>query len=129
MKDFMPFAEHRFCTRHLYSNFRKKFPSAVLRKTFWMAATATHPVQHQRAMNAIAKHSRPAYDQLRKLEAKVWTKAHFTTTAKADNVENNMSECFNAWIITERYHLFLQFWFFFSKTKFLRICYAGICQF
>ncbi|KAK1383466.1 hypothetical protein POM88_021201 [Heracleum sosnowskyi] len=103
MKDFMPYAEHRFCTRHLYSNFRKKFPSAFLRKTFWLAATATHSVQHQKAMNMIAKHSRSAYDQLRNLDAKVWTKAHFATTSKADNVENNMSECFNAWIITERY--------------------------
>ncbi|KAL8099395.1 hypothetical protein AgCh_031873 [Apium graveolens] len=53
-------------------------------------------------MNTIAKHSRPAYDQLRNLDAKSWTKAYFTTTSKADNVENNMSECFNAWIISER---------------------------
>ncbi|KAK1387340.1 hypothetical protein POM88_015518 [Heracleum sosnowskyi] len=82
----------------------EKNPSAFLRKTFWLAATATHPVQHQKAMNMIAKHSRSAYDQLRNLDAKVWTKAHFATTSKADNVENNMSECFNAWIITERYN-------------------------
>ncbi|XP_074330397.1 uncharacterized protein LOC141667699 [Apium graveolens] len=54
-------------------------------------------------MNTIAKNSRPAYDQLRNLDAKSWTKAYFTTTSKADNVENNMSECFNAWIISERY--------------------------
>ncbi|WOG86050.1 hypothetical protein DCAR_0205246 [Daucus carota subsp. sativus] len=76
----------------------------ILRKTFWLAATTTHPVQYQKAMNAIAKHSRPAYDQLRNLDAKSWTKAHFATTSKADNVENNMSESFNAWIINERYN-------------------------
>ena len=54
-------------------------------------------------MKEIQKQSKPAYEQLLKLDPKVWTKSHFGTSSKADNVENNMSESFNAWIISERY--------------------------
>ncbi|WOH13968.1 hypothetical protein DCAR_0933482 [Daucus carota subsp. sativus] len=46
---------------------------------------------------------KPAYEQLLKLDPAVWTKAHISTIPKADNIENNMSECFNSWIINERY--------------------------
>ncbi|KAK1397024.1 hypothetical protein POM88_006887 [Heracleum sosnowskyi] len=29
IKELLPKAEHRFCTRHIYSNFRKKYPSRI----------------------------------------------------------------------------------------------------
>lgn len=79
-----------------------RFPSQLLRRAFWTAACATHPVQHQKVMKEVEKQSKPAYEQLKKLDPKVWTKSHFGTSSKADNVENNMSESFNAWIINER---------------------------
>lgn len=54
-------------------------------------------------MRTIDGISKSAFEQLKKLDPKCWTKAYFGTTCQADNVENNMSECFNAWIINERY--------------------------
>lgn len=42
-------------------------------------------------------------DQLKKLDPALWTKAHISTVPKADNIESNMSVCFNSWIINERY--------------------------
>lgn len=82
-----------------------RFPSQLLRKAFWTAVCATHPVQHQKAMKEVEKQEKSAYEQLKKLDPKVWTKAHFGTSSQADNVENNMSESFNAWIINERYFI------------------------
>lgn len=73
-----------------------------MRRAFWNACCATHPVAHTRAMKDLEKLSKPAHEQLSKLDPKLWSKAHFCTHSKADNVENNMSESFNAWIINER---------------------------
>lgn len=83
-----------------------RFPSGALRKAFWFAACATYPAAHDKAMKLIKRMSKTAHDQLSKLDPKSWTKAHFQTHASADNVENNMSECFNAWIINARYEIF-----------------------
>lgn len=73
---------------------------------------ATYHASHTRAMKDLQKLSKSAYEQMSKLSSKVWTKAHFSTHSKADNVENNMSECFNSWIIHERYeymHVFTEY--------------------
>lgn len=43
-----------------------------------------------------------AYEQLKKLILVVWSKAFISTIPKVDNIENNMSEGFNSWIINER---------------------------
>ncbi|XP_074352848.1 uncharacterized protein LOC141692000 [Apium graveolens] len=75
---------------------------SILKRAFWNACCATHPVAHRRAMKDLQKTSKAAHDQLSKLDPKLWSKAFFSTHSKADNVENNMSECFNAWIINER---------------------------
>ena len=80
-----------------------RFASLMLRRAFWNAACATHPVAHERAMKQMERLSKAAYEQLKNLDAKVWTKSFFATHSLADNIENNMSESFNAWIINERY--------------------------
>ncbi|XP_074356515.1 uncharacterized protein LOC141696245 [Apium graveolens] len=102
LKDVLPWVKHRLCTRHIYSNLRKRFPSLAVKRPFWNACCATHPVAHQRAMKDLQKTSKAAHDQLSKLDPKLWSKAFFFTHSKDDNVENNMSECFNTWIINER---------------------------
>lgn len=74
----------------------------LLKRLFWNAACATHPVAHSKAMKGIERLSKSAHEFLVKLDPKLWTKAYFSTHCQADNVDNNMSECFNAWIINER---------------------------
>ncbi|XP_074366455.1 uncharacterized protein LOC141707283 [Apium graveolens] len=54
-------------------------------------------------MKALQRHSKSAYEHLSKLDPKSWSKAFFQNKCDADNVENNMSECFNSWIVNERY--------------------------
>lgn len=75
----------------------------MLRRQFWNASCATYISAFERAMKLIERQSKTAHEHLRKLNPKLWSKSHFSTTSMADNVENNMSECFNAWIINERY--------------------------
>ncbi|KAL8149177.1 hypothetical protein AgCh_006260 [Apium graveolens] len=82
LKEILPKVEHRLCTRPIYSNFRKS--------------------AFERAMKAIERQNKTSHEHLRKFGPKLWSKSHFSTTSMADNVENNMSEYFNAWIINER---------------------------
>lgn len=65
---------------------------------------STYPAAHTRAMKELQRLSKPAFEQLSNLDPKVWTKAHFSTHCFADNVENNMSESFNSWIIQKVQH-------------------------
>lgn len=46
-----------------------------------------------------------AYAKMSTLNPKVWSKAFFETHSKTDSTENNMSECFNSWILRARYIL------------------------
>lgn len=80
-----------------------RYPSTLLKRQFWIAACSTHPVAHENVMKQVLKLCKPAYEQLKKLDPVVWTKAHISTIPKADNIMNNMSEFFNSWIINERY--------------------------
>ncbi|XP_020963782.1 uncharacterized protein LOC110265235 [Arachis ipaensis] len=40
--ELLPGIDHRFCVKHLYSNFRKRFPCVQLKMMMWKAAKATY---------------------------------------------------------------------------------------
>ena len=39
-KKILPNGHHRYCTRHIYANFYKKFKCLLLKKKVWKVATA-----------------------------------------------------------------------------------------
>lgn len=41
----MPNADTRYCCRHIWSNFKNKFPGTVYKEHFWKAARSTTEVQ------------------------------------------------------------------------------------
>jgi len=53
IQDLLPTVEHRFCMRHLYANFRKRFSGKKLKILMWKAARSTHPVAWERVMLTI----------------------------------------------------------------------------
>ena len=69
---------------------------------------ATHTITYKRAMREVKRLSTPAHGKLAEQDPKVWSKAFFETYSKTNSVENNMSNCFNAWIIKARYMPVLQ---------------------
>lgn len=99
----MPFVEHRFCTRHLCSNLKKVYPSGLVKQCFWTASMATHPQAFSSAMKEMARVSKGAWEKMNDLDPGAWSKYHFKTHSMTDSTENNMSECFNSWIIKARY--------------------------
>lgn len=103
MKELLPHVEHRNCTRHICSNLRKKHGSEAVRNAFGVTSTATHHEAFKTAMEALERLSKGAAEKLRRFDPKVWSKAYFETHSKTDNTENNMSECFNSWILKSRF--------------------------
>jgi len=61
IQDLLPTAEHRFCMRHLYANFRKRFSGQKLKILMWKAVRSTHPVVWERVMLTIKELNIDAY--------------------------------------------------------------------
>lgn len=103
VQEIIPQAEHRCCARHIYANWRKLYPGQALKILFWKASKSNNPADFRRAMSEIRKESQPAHAALLKHPPRIWSRAYFRTESKCDVVTNNMSECFNSWILEARY--------------------------
>jgi len=100
--ELLPKVEQRFCVRHLYSNFRKKFPGQRLKELMWSAANATYPAEWERIMREIQVEDDEAYKHLLQIAPRFWSKSRFSTDTKCDTLLNNMSETFNSVILEQR---------------------------
>lgn len=54
-------------------------------------------------MKELQHASRGAFEKMSQLEPGMWSKSHFKTHSLTDSTENNISECFNSWILKARY--------------------------
>ena len=64
IQDLLPTAEHSFCMRHLYANFRKRFFGKKLKILMWKAVRSTHPTVWERVMLTIKELNIDAYKYL-----------------------------------------------------------------
>ncbi|XP_014492311.1 uncharacterized protein LOC106754763 [Vigna radiata var. radiata] len=64
VEDVIPGVAQRFCVRHLYANFRKKFPGKNLKRLMWRAATSTHPKQWETEMRHMKEVNEDAFKHL-----------------------------------------------------------------
>jgi len=76
IQELLPGAEQRFCMRHLYSNFRKRFGGQKLKNLMWKAATVTHPVAWERVMRDIKKENEDAFKYLIAIPPRYVLKSH-----------------------------------------------------
>ncbi|KAF7802177.1 Sporozoite surface protein 2 [Senna tora] len=102
LEELLPRVNHRFCVRHMYNYSRKKFPSIHLKNLMWKAAKATFPQEWERAMLEIQKVNESAYQHLKQIPPRFWTKLAFRPGLKSDQLLNNMCETFNAIILKAR---------------------------
>jgi hypothetical protein len=52
-------------------------------------------------MEELNEISPDAYDYLSKIDPSTWARSWFSTFPKCDLIVNNLSECFNAWILKQ----------------------------
>ncbi|XP_052726188.1 uncharacterized protein LOC128194667 [Vigna angularis] len=102
IQDLLPGVEQRFCVRHLYSNFRKKFPGKNLKRLMWRAATATHPQQWETEMRNIRDINLDAFKYLLAIPPRFWSRSRFTSRSQCDTLVNNMCESFNSVLVDSR---------------------------
>ncbi|KAL0298523.1 UNVERIFIED_CONTAM: hypothetical protein Sradi_6512100 [Sesamum radiatum] len=76
-----PNAEHRFCLKHMYNNFKGKFKGQELKKLFWKAASTYNVKQHLRWMKEIDRvmpkkfpEDETAYDWLCEIPVHHWAR-------------------------------------------------------
>ncbi|XP_016172476.1 uncharacterized protein LOC107614863 [Arachis ipaensis] len=101
-EEVIPGVDNRFCVRHLYSNFRKRFPGLQLKKLMWKCAKATHWRDWERHMAEVKAVNQEAYRYLIAIPPRYWSRSRFTYNSKVDTLVNNMSESFNSVIVDAR---------------------------
>ncbi|KAH9673220.1 SWIM-type domain-containing protein [Citrus sinensis] len=97
-----PRAMRRYCCRHIYANFKLKFPRILLRNEFWAACRSGNEVEFNNHMVEINSISHAAHRWLLQIPVTCWAKHCFSTQTKCSHVTNNMTESFNNWISSFR---------------------------
>ncbi|KAL5581225.1 hypothetical protein UlMin_013667 [Ulmus minor] len=87
--------EHRFCVRHMYANFKKKFKNDIIRNKVWQAARSSKVEDFVEVMEQIRRIDERAWHWLTEKPATQWSRSHFRTYPKCDMLLNNLCEGFN----------------------------------
>ncbi|KAL4279621.1 hypothetical protein GQ457_03G018840 [Hibiscus cannabinus] len=102
LAEYFPYSEHMFCVRHLYNNFEGKHKGKALKDSFWKAATSTYMREFQVALAEMESLSPKAFEWLKNVDPKFWSKSHFSTRSKCDMLLNNLCESFNKCVLEAR---------------------------
>uniref|UniRef100_A0A3Q7J9Q9 Transposase MuDR plant domain-containing protein n=1 Tax=Solanum lycopersicum TaxID=4081 RepID=A0A3Q7J9Q9_SOLLC len=98
----LPEAQHRYCVRHIESNWCRKWRSGQMRKLMWWCAWSSYVEEFKDQLNKLGKLSEDGARNLVKYPPKAWCRAYFDTQCKNMMVDNNFTESFNAWILEAR---------------------------
>ncbi|XP_047162250.1 uncharacterized protein LOC124832159 [Vigna umbellata] len=64
LQELLPGVEQRFCVRHIYANFRKRFLGQIIKRLLWKATTLTHPQRWEVVMREIKEVNPDAFKYL-----------------------------------------------------------------
>ncbi|XP_057801530.1 uncharacterized protein LOC131016805 [Salvia miltiorrhiza] len=103
VKDITPYAEHRWCARHIYANWSKKWRGEEMKKRFWIAAWSSFEEEFKLNMVKLRGINRKAHDELLHYPPANWCRAYQSTRCSTNMVDNNCSESFNSSISDARY--------------------------
>ncbi|KAM2845960.1 hypothetical protein COP1_028340 [Malus domestica] len=98
----VPEADHRWCVRHLYGNFKAIHKGKTLKDLLWSAARAPNHVDFEAEMEKLKSIDGEAYNWLVKRDPDRWARSRFSTRVKCDMLLNNLCETFNSWIVAAR---------------------------
>ncbi|KAG5606327.1 hypothetical protein H5410_027819 [Solanum commersonii] len=100
----LPEVEHRMCARHILANWAKDWRGLEIRNQFWKCARSTFEVELKANLAHMALlGNEDIVPDLLHFDVKTWCKLYFKTDVKCDNIDNNMVESFNAWILAPRH--------------------------
>lgn len=91
-----PSRYHRFCVRHMYSNFQKKWKDEHVRSLFWSAAKSTTRNKFEMHMDRLKDKNYSAWEYLTHIGVERWSRAHFQDHVKCHALSSSIVECFNS---------------------------------
>ncbi|CAH9070537.1 unnamed protein product [Cuscuta europaea] len=97
-QEVIPDAEHRFCARHVYANWSKKWRGNEFCKKFWICSWSTYEEELQLNLKKLGKLSTEAASDLLKYPVQTWCRAYFSNRCSCWMIDNNITESFNSWI-------------------------------
>ena len=101
--DVLPNAEHRWCARHIYANWSKKWHGVEMKKRFFICAWRTYEEEFKDNLKTLGEVNKKAAEDLLKYSPSKWYRAYFSSRCTSDIVDNNMSESFNASTLNARF--------------------------
>ncbi|XP_057423638.1 uncharacterized protein LOC130717437 [Lotus japonicus] len=102
LQELDPNVEHRLCVKHLYGNWRKKYPGQEMKGALWAATRASTGPEFERAMDHMKTLNEEAWKDMMEVPAKMWSRSAFSTNTVCDLQVNNMCEAFNRAILEWR---------------------------
>lgn len=102
VSDLIPNAKHRLCARHIYANWRKKYPNKKLQKKWWRCAKSSCKTQFNYNRAVLDQETPEGARDMKNTTHEHWCRAFFKLGSNCDLVDNNMCESFNHCIIDAR---------------------------
>ena len=99
----LPQAEHRWCARHIYSNWNKKWTGDVLKNKFFICVWSTYEEEFKDNLEKLGEVSQKTAESLLCYPPHNWCRAYFSSRCKSMAIDNNFTESFNAWILAARF--------------------------
>jgi hypothetical protein len=98
VEDVFPGVEHRKCMCHLVAHFKLQgFKGQLFDDNLWPASLTYSLKKHNYHMDQMCTKPR-VKTYMENHHKKVWARRKFNEACKVDYVNNNLAECFNAWI-------------------------------
>ncbi|CAN1146023.1 hypothetical protein LINPERHAP2_LOCUS15011 [Linum perenne] len=99
----VPYAEHRCCVRHLWTNLLRSHGGTKKTKDlFWRAARSTFKAEFDLAINQLKEYNLEAYNWLINKPFEQWSRCYFQTVCCSDLLLNNHCESWNRCILDAR---------------------------
>lgn len=95
VKNELPEAEHRMCSRHILANWKRDNKDPELERLFWKIAGSYTLGDYQEHMDTLKKYCSGAFNSLQKTNPNTWSRAFFRLGSDCNDNLNNLSESFN----------------------------------
>ncbi|KAH0727461.1 hypothetical protein KY290_004313 [Solanum tuberosum] len=99
----LPGVSHRFCVRHLHSNFKRAgYSGMTLKNALWKATSTTTIDRFDACMTDLFELDKNTYAWLSAKVPSEWSRSHFSPLPKCDILLNNQCEVFNKFMLDAR---------------------------
>lgn len=91
--------DNRLCGKHLYGNWKKKYPGDIMKDALWRAARATTIPEFTSAMEKLKRLNEQVWKDMMDIPPKMWSRSAYSSHTQCDLQVNNMCEAFNSAIL------------------------------